>query len=114
MRVANISVSVSTDSLLVWLLHPPKESSITTSVHGLHQAGVVGVFAEGRQLLLAVSAFATCDLEADDDTVAWLELCYIGANLETCSYQPMLEQLLSQCFLPGRRGLAQGPQNSAS
>lgn len=58
-----------------------EKAGISTSVHGLHQTGIVGPFTERRKLLLAVSAFAACNLEADHDSVAFLEVLDIWADL---------------------------------
>ena len=57
-----------------------EESSISLSIHGLHERRVVGSLAERRQLLLAETALSACDLEADYDSVALLELGDILAD----------------------------------
>ena len=42
---------------------------------------MVGAIAEGRQLPLAVVAFAACNLERSDNTLANLQVGDIGTNL---------------------------------
>jgi hypothetical protein len=46
----------------------------------LHEGRIVCPLAKGRELLLAVSALSTCDLETDDYSVSLLELCDVLAN----------------------------------
>jgi hypothetical protein len=57
-----------------------KEPSIAFSVHCLHEGRIVCPLAEGRELLLAVSALSTCNLETDDYSVSLLELCDVLAD----------------------------------